>query len=111
MELDIRCTTSTAEKTQLKLPTAHVVKAFNTVFASNQSTAKIADQQLTLFIAGDNPEAKKTVMQLTHDMGFDPVDFGPRKTARSLEAMTKMLINLAFTYGMGNRIGYKLVKA
>jgi len=111
MELDINCATSTAEQTQLKLPSAHVVKAFNTVFAPNQSTAKLADQQLTAFIAGDNPEAKGTVMQLTRDMGFDPVDCGPLKTARSLEAMANMLINLAYTYGMGNKIGYKLVKA
>ncbi len=111
MELGISCTTSTAEETQKKLPKAHVVKAFNTVFAVNQSTAQVAGQQLTAFIAGDDQNAKQTVMQLTHDMGFDPIDCGPLSAARYLEAMGIMIINLAFKYGMGNHIGYRLVKA
>jgi 8-hydroxy-5-deazaflavin:NADPH oxidoreductase len=111
MDLGISCTTSTAEETQKKLPKAHVVKAFNTVFASNQSTAKVSNEQLTAFIAGDDFKAKQTVAQLTKDIGFDPVDCGPLKAARNLEAMGNLIINLAYSYGMGNKIGYKLVKA
>jgi 8-hydroxy-5-deazaflavin:NADPH oxidoreductase len=111
MDLGISCTTSTAEETQKKLPKAHIVKAFNTVFAPNQSTAKVGSQQLTPFYAGDDENAKKVVAQLTRDIGFDPVDCGPLKNARFLEAMGNMIINLAFKYGMGNGIGYKLVKA
>jgi predicted dinucleotide-binding enzyme len=111
MELAINCATSTAEENQKKLPKAYIVKAFNTVFAPNQSTAKVGDEQLTAFIAGDDVNAKRIVAQLTRDIGFDPVDCGPLKTARYLEAMANVLINLAYTYGMGNKIGYKLVKA
>jgi predicted dinucleotide-binding enzyme len=111
MDLDISCTTSTAEETQRKLPKAHVVKAFNTVFAPNQSTAEVGNEQLTAFIAGDDTEAKQTVMRVTSDIGFDPVDCGPLKAARYLEAMGIMLINMAYNYGMGNKIGFKLVKA
>jgi predicted dinucleotide-binding enzyme len=108
--LAISCTTSTAEETQKKLPKAKVVKAFNTVFAPNQATAKLGNEQLTAFIAGDDLNAKRTVAQLTRDIGFDPVDCGPLKAARYLEAMAVMIINLAYTYGMGNKMGYKLVK-
>lgn len=111
MDLGISCTTSSAEETQKKLPKAHVVKAFNTVFAANQSTAKLGSEQLTAFIAGDDSKAKQTVAKLTKDIGFDPVDCGPLKAARYLEAMGIMIINLAYTYGMGNKIGYRLVKA
>lgn len=111
MELGISCTTSTAEETQKKLPKAHVVKAFNTVFAANQGTGKICNRQLTAFIAGDDLEAKKTVAQLTRDIGFDPVDCGPLMAARYLDAMGIMIINLAYSYGMGPKIGYALVKA
>ena len=111
MELGISCTTSSAEETQKKLPQAHVVKAFNTVFAQNQSTGKVSNEQLTAFIAGDDLKAKQTAAQLTRDIGFDPVDCGPLKAARYLEAMGIMIINLAFNYGMGTKIGYKLVKA
>jgi len=111
MELGISCTTSTAEETQKKLPKARVVKAFNTVFAQNQSTGKVGSEQLTAFIAGDDLKAKETVGQLTRDIGFEPVDCGPLKAARYLEAMGIMIINLAYTYGMGPKIGFKLVKA
>jgi 8-hydroxy-5-deazaflavin:NADPH oxidoreductase len=108
--LGISCATSTAEETQKKLPKAKVVKAFNTVFASNQSTGKVAGEQLTAFIAGDYAEAKQTVAQLTRDIGFNPVDCGPLKSARYLEAMGILIINLAFNHGMGTNIGYSLVK-
>jgi predicted dinucleotide-binding enzyme len=111
MEYAINCSTSSAEETQAKLPKAHVVKAFNTVFAPNQSVGRIGSEQLTAFIAGDDLEAKKVVAKLTMDIGFDPVDCGPLRTARFLEAMGNMLINMAYTYGMGTKIGYKLVKA
>jgi 8-hydroxy-5-deazaflavin:NADPH oxidoreductase len=111
MDLAITCNTSTAEETQKKLPKAKVVKAFNTVFAQNQSTAKVGKEQLTAFIAGDDLKAKQTVAQLTKDIGFDPVDCGPLKAARYLEAMGILIINLAYNYGMGNKIGYKLAKA
>ena len=110
MNLGINCTTSTAEQTQKKIPEAYVVKAFNTVFAPNQSTARIGSEQLTAFIAGDNSEAKQTVAQLTKDIGFDPIDCGPLTVARNLESMANLLINLAYKYGMGNKIGCKLVK-
>jgi predicted dinucleotide-binding enzyme len=111
MELGINCTTSSAEETQKKLPKARVVKAFNTVFAGNQSTGKVGNEELTAFIAGDDMKAKQTVAQLTRDIGFDPVDCGSLKAARYLEAMGVMIINLAYNYGMGTKIGYKLVKA
>jgi predicted dinucleotide-binding enzyme len=109
--LAISCTTSSAEETQKKLPKARIVKAFNTVFAPNQSTGKVAGEQLTAFMAGNDLKAKKTVAQLTRDIGFDPVDCGPLKAARYLEAMGILIINLAFNYGMGNKMGYRLVKA
>ena len=109
--LGISCTTSSAEETQKKLPKARVVKAFNTVFAQNQGTGKVGNEQLTAFIAGDDLKAKQTVAQLARDIGFDPLDCGPLKTARYLDAMGIMIINLAYSYGMGPKIGYKLVKA
>jgi predicted dinucleotide-binding enzyme len=110
MELAIGFTTSAAEEIQKKLPRAHVVKAFNTVFAQNQSVGRIGIEQLTLFVAGDDAKAKQTVMQLGADIGFDPVDAGPLKSARYLEPMGMLMINLGYGLGMGTKIGYKLVK-
>ena len=110
MELAIGFTTSAAEEIQKKLPRAHVVKAFNTVFAQNQSVGRLGNEQLTLFVAGDDAKAKQTVMQLGADIGFDPVDAGSLKAARYLEPMGMLMINLGYGLGMGTKIGYKLVK-
>lgn len=110
-ELAIGFTTSGAEELQKKLPKARVVKAFNTVFAKNQSTGRVGSEQLTLFVASDDQEAKQTIMQLGRDIGFDVVDAGQLKAARYLEPMAMLLMGLAFGLGMGTDIGYKLVKA
>ena len=105
------CPNSASEEIQKMLPKTKVVKAFNTVFAKNQSSGKVGNQQLTAFIAGDAAEAKKTFMQLTREMGFDPVDCGSLKSARNLESMAILIINLAYELGMGTDMGFRLVKA
>jgi predicted dinucleotide-binding enzyme len=110
MNLAVGFSTSAAEELQKMLPEARVVKAFNTVFAANQSTGRVGTEQLTLFVAGDDAKAKQTVMQLGRDIGFDPVDAGPLKSARYLEPMAMLLINLGYGLGMGTKIGYKLAK-
>jgi predicted dinucleotide-binding enzyme len=109
-ELAIGFTTSAAEEIQKMLPKARVVKAFNTVFAQNQSVGRIGNEKLTLFVAGDDAKAKQTVMQLGADIGFDPVDAGKLKAARYLEPMGMLMISLGYGLGMGTKIGYKLVK-
>ena len=110
MNLAIGFSTSAAEELQKRLPKARVVKAFNTVFAANQITGRVGAEQLTLFVAGDDAKAKQTVMQLGRDIGFDPVDAGPLRSARYLEPMALLLINLGYGLGMGTKIGYRLVK-
>ena len=110
MSLAIGCSTSGAEELQKKLPKTHVVKAFNTVFARNQGVGKVGTEQLTLFVAGGDAKAKQTVMELGRDIGFDPVDAGSLESARYLEPMGILLINLGLKFGMGTGIGYKLVK-
>ncbi len=110
MDLSIGCTTSAAEELQKIVPNSPVVKAFNTVFAQNQSTGKVNGEQLTAFIAGDDVKAKKTVMKLAADIGFDPIDCGPLKEARYLEPMGVMMIGLGYAEEMGTDIGFKLIK-
>ena len=108
--LAVGCSTSGAEELQKNLPKARVVKAFNTVFAANQSTGRLGEEQLTLFVAGDDFEAKKMVMALGEDIGFNSVDAGPLRNARFLEPMGMLMINLGLALGMGTKIGFKLVR-
>jgi predicted dinucleotide-binding enzyme len=102
--------TSGAEKLQRKLPESKVVKAFNTVLAPNQSTGRIGDEQLTGFVAGDDAEAKKVVMEIMTALGYDPVDSGPLRSAQYLEAMGLNLMYMACHLGMGTATGYRLVR-
>jgi predicted dinucleotide-binding enzyme len=110
MDLSIGWSTSAAEELQKLVPKSNVVKAFNTVFAKNQSTGRVNGEQLTAFVAGDNARAKRTVMNLAEDIGFDSLDCGPLKSARYLEPMGVLMITLGFKLQMGTNLGYKLIK-
>jgi predicted dinucleotide-binding enzyme len=110
MGLAVGFSTSAAEELQKMLPKARVVKAFNTVFAPNQSKGRLGGEQLTLFVAGDDASAKETVMRFGREIGFDSVDVGPLKSARYLEPMAILLINMGYGLGMGTGIGFRLVK-
>lgn len=103
-------TTSGAEELQKNIPTAKVVKAFNTVFAQHMSTGKAKDIQLTVFAASDDNAAKEKVLNIAKDIGFDAVDGGPLKNARWLEVLGFLNIQLGYTLGMGTHIGFKLVQ-
>jgi len=108
-QLAVGFTTSGAEELQNLLPRAQVVKAFNTVFAQHMSEGKVNGQQLTAFVAGDHEAARKTVLELAQAIGFDPVDAGPLKNARSLEAMAFLNIQLSWVLGNGPDVGFRFV--
>lgn len=56
-----------------------VVKAFNNILAeslADKGVSKGTSGRIALSVAGDQPEAKQTVMHLVDELGFDPVDCG-----------------------------------
>lgn len=111
MNLAVGFTTSGAEELQKKIPTAHVVKAFNTTFAQHMDSGKLGDVSLTAFVAGDQAESKEAVQDLARDIGFDPVDAGPLKNARLLEPVGYLNIQLGYVQGLGPDIGMTLARA
>ena len=53
--------------------------AIDAVFAPHMATGQVRGEKLPLFVAGDDPEAIKTVMDIGRDIRFDPIDAeGPR---------------------------------
>lgn len=111
MKLAVGFTTSGAEELQKKLPTARVVKAFNTVFAQHMDSGKLGDQPLATFIAGDDEDAKSVVKELARDIGFDPVDAGSLANARLLEPAAYLNIQLGYMLGLGTDVGITLARA
>ena len=109
MSLAVGFTTSGAEELQKKLPRSHVIKAFNTVFAAYMETGHLGDQALTAFVAGDDAGARSAVLGLARDIGFDAVEAGPLKNARTLEPLAHLNIQLGYVLGMGPGIGFKLL--
>jgi predicted dinucleotide-binding enzyme len=102
-------TTSGGEELQKKLPRAHVVKAFNTVFAQHMASGILKGEKLTVLVAADDAAAKKTVIKLAQDLGFDGVDAGPLLNSRLLEPFGFQNIQLGYVLGMGADIGFRLV--
>lgn len=109
MNLAVGFTTSGAEELQGKLRQSRVVKAFNTVLAQHMDTGRLGDQSLTAFVAGDDTETKKTVLELARDVGFDAVDGGPLRNARLLEPLAFFNIQLGYVLGMGTQFGFQLL--
>jgi predicted dinucleotide-binding enzyme len=70
---------------------AHVVKAFNTIFG--QVLAK--GGRLDAFIAADDPEAKARVSTFIESLNLRPLDVGGLQMAQTLEALGLMLIGVA----------------
>ena len=108
---DMDTSISNAEELAALLPTAHVVKAFNTLFASNQADPVLDDVQLDGFVAGDDAAAKAKVLKLVASIGLEPVDVGPLARARQLEALAFLNITLNAAHDGAWRSGWKLVAA
>ncbi len=90
---------SAAEELAASARGASVVKAFNTTFAGTLSDGRVDGRPLDVFIAGDDEDAKRTVAQLAQDGGLRPVDTGPLKWARALEAAGLLHMALQGTLG------------
>ena len=78
---------SAAQEIAAKAPGARVVKAFNTTFAGTLGEGSVAGQPLDVLIASDDEEAKQTVSRIVGDAGLRPIDAGPLRRARELEAL------------------------
>ena len=101
--------TSAAEQVQARVKGAKVVKAFNTALAARQADPFVDGTPLDAFVAGDDEQAKATVMELARSIGFHPIDAGPLELARALEALALLNIMLQIRNNWTWQTGWKLV--
>jgi NADPH-dependent F420 reductase len=105
----LRGSASLAEAILLLAPDTRVVKAFNTVFAGRLNDPVVNGVPLDGFYAGDDPAAKRVVADLLAQMGFRPIDTGELLTARVLELMAFLNIDLNLRHGWPWQSGWKLL--
>ncbi|MGP3942299.1 MULTISPECIES: NADPH-dependent F420 reductase [Streptomyces] len=90
--------TSVAQQIAEAAPeSAHVVKAFNTIFGH----VLAEDRPLDVFMAGDDARAKASVSAFVESIGLRPLDTGDLKMAQWLEGAGLLMMGLG-RYGVGN---------
>jgi 8-hydroxy-5-deazaflavin:NADPH oxidoreductase len=99
---------SAAEEIAKLLPQATVVKAFNTTFAGTVAEGQVAGEQLDVFVAGDDEDARRKVGGLIEAGGMRAVDTGPLHRARQLEHLGLLHIVLQEPLGAGYGSAFKL---
>jgi predicted dinucleotide-binding enzyme len=82
--------TSSAEMIQSWNPDALLVKAFATQGSFVVDNPDAVGGPATVPIASDDRAAKEAVARLAAEMGLDPVDAGPLRMAREIEALQRL---------------------
>jgi predicted dinucleotide-binding enzyme len=100
---------SAAEEIAAACPAARVVKAFNTTFATALVAGQAGGLPLDVFLAGDDARAKDQVAALARDGGLRPVDTGPLRRARELEAFQLLHMTIQGPLGLDWASAVKLL--
>ena len=82
--------TSSAEMIQAWNPGARVVKTFATLGSYVVDDPLVTGGPVTVPIASDDREAKEQIAGIVLAMGLDPVDAGPLRMARDIEALQRL---------------------
>ncbi|MCM0675434.1 NAD(P)-binding domain-containing protein [Micromonospora phytophila] len=101
--LSVLNTDSLGEQIQRAFPQLKVVKALNTTAADLMADPRqLADGDHTVFVSGDDADAKRTVTGLLTSFGHtDVVDLGDITTARGTEMLLPLWLRLYGTLGTG----------
>ncbi len=108
-ELEIGLTTSGAETVSSWVPGARVVLAFNGPGLEVLDNPQFGSERATMFICGDDAQAKRDVTQLANDLGFDVCDTGSLCMARYVEPMTMVWIDMSRNQKRGTDFAFKLL--
>ncbi|MET0977114.1 MAG: NAD(P)-binding domain-containing protein [Leifsonia sp.] len=91
------------------VPSAKVLKAFNTTFGATLAKKKVGDAPTTVLIAGDDEDAKALLAAVVSAGGIKAIDAGGLKRARELEAIGFLQITLAATEKIGWTDGFAVI--
>jgi len=99
--LSVKDTDSLAEQLQRAFPEARVVKSLNTVTAAVMvDPSTVGDGDTTVFVAGDDAEARQQVSGLLRELGWrDIVELDGLQNARGLEMWLPLWVRLMGALG------------
>ena len=103
-------TSSGAERLAKKARGAKVVSAFGTVPSEvlfGVFDARRRKARPSLLFCGNSDDSKNVAARLIRDVGFEPVDVGPLKSARFLEPFTLAIAHLAYEGRKGPKVAYR----
>jgi predicted dinucleotide-binding enzyme len=103
---------SAAEEVARRARGARVVAAIPP-FASVIAAPPLAyDRDLppSVFVCGDDAEAKAVIEELVRDLGADPVDAGSITIARYVEPAMMLLVSLAYAGAQPRDVGLRLLE-
>ena len=109
-ELVIAHRSSGAEALAKRLRRAHVVSAFGTVPSEvlfDVWACRRRRQRASLVVCGEEPGPKQVAMRLARDVGFDPLDAGPLRSARWFEPFALLVAQLAYRGQRGPEVAYR----
>jgi 8-hydroxy-5-deazaflavin:NADPH oxidoreductase len=93
--LTVPADSSAAAEIAAALPSARVLKAFNTTFAGTLASGEVGPLGTTVLVAGDDSDAKATLAGMVAAGGLKVIDAGALKRAREMEALGFLQISLA----------------
>jgi predicted dinucleotide-binding enzyme len=100
---------SLMERLQKLFPEARFVKAFNIVGNNLMYKPDFDGQQPTMFICGNDDQAKKTVTEILMQFGWETEDMGKMEAARVIEPLCILWCIPGFIHNRWNH-AFKLLK-
>jgi 8-hydroxy-5-deazaflavin:NADPH oxidoreductase len=96
-------TDSLAEQLQRALPKVRLVKMFNTMANEVMVNPRGLSEDSTIFVAGNDPDARQTAAALAADLGWaDVFDLGDLTGARALEMFIPLWVRMYVQLGRPN---------
>ncbi len=100
---------SLMERLQKAVPSAHFVKAFNSVGSAHMINPSFKEGRPSMFICGNNDQARKRVSEILDDFGWDVEDMGKAEAARAIEPLCILWCIPGFRNNQWNH-AFKLLK-
>jgi 8-hydroxy-5-deazaflavin:NADPH oxidoreductase len=91
-------------------PHAKVYKAMNQVGFEVMANPAFAAGKPVMFVAGDDADGKKVVLDLVASLGFEAIDAGALKLARLLEPYAMLWIHLMARRNQGRNFAFSVLR-